>query len=171
MSHNKKLICTIAVAAMLGACSSNPAAPDSKQANNKQRTKSEQILAHCTVVREYGMAYAARRATGMSKETSWDKAAAEVAAQHTIGDHEKWKTITGIYAAFVEMLQPHRPDTTSYFVLSHCLVTHAQRKSMPLTTEKGRTAINRVLASCEQTSQTDDDLGACVLNGLRPLAM
>lgn len=171
MLHSKNLLITITAAVMLGACSANNVAPDTKEVNNKQRAKSEQILSHCSVVQEYGRTYATHRATGMSKEAAWNTAAGEVAEQHAIGDLSKWKTIAGIYASFVEMLQPHRPDTTSYFMMAHCLVTHAQKKSMPLTTEKGRAAINQVLASCEKSSKTEDDLGACVLNDLRPLAM
>lgn len=132
--------------------------------------QADQILDHCGTMRNYGIVYAQLRTAGHDKDQAKNMATRIVAAQQNMPESQKLQTIFGIYSAFIELLEPRQANTTGYFVLAQCLSTHGRKKTLPLESAAGRTAMNRILARCEETATDEDSLGACVLNGLRPLA-
>lgn len=135
----------------------------------KQNDASNKILSHCTMMRNYGMWYAKLRSMGYEAKRAQTETADTIQKQYQVPPSERFNTITAVYAYFIDLQEPHSPSTMGYFVLSQCLATHSSRKTLPNETSEGRSKIDTVLSSCERKEQNEDALGACILNGLRPL--
>lgn len=161
---NKNLILILFAASILQACGG-------AQSNSvvKKDDTNKKILSHCTMMRNYGMWYAKLRSMGYETERARKETADTIQQQYQLPPSKRFNTITAVYASFIELQETHSPNTTGYFVLAQCLATHSSRKTLPNESEEGRKKIDTVLASCERNEKSEDALGACILNGLRPL--
>lgn len=121
------------------------------------------------MMRNYGIWYAKLRSMGYEAAQARKETADTIQKQYQLTPSKRFDTITAVYASFIELQDTHAPNTMGYFVLTQCIATHSNRKTLPNETEEGRKQIDTVLATCEHNETNEDALGACILNGLRPL--
>jgi len=137
---------------------------------SEETKRQDKIMRHCKLMYVFGKSYSEYRAEGLNRIEARDKATRLLVAKYSIkAPLEKVESINDIATVFVELLEPRQPSTMGYFVSSNCMFTHAKQKFLPLDSKAGRAQINHVLKSCEETSKSDDDLGACVITDLAPL--
>ncbi|MDH5179993.1 MAG: hypothetical protein OEZ39_19450 [Gammaproteobacteria bacterium] len=138
---------------------------------SENEKRDREIMNHCTMIMRFGISFSELMTGGMEKNKAWHEAADRIAVRYKIADVSRLKTITGVYATFIGLIDKFNSNTTGYFVLAHCLATHAQNKMLPLDSKEGIKSVNNALQHCQATAKDEDSLGGCVLTALRPLAI
>ena len=165
---------SILLASILIGCAGNQTR--SNQDNTKTHlstdtyTQNQQIIDHCSMMAQFGRQYQLGISMGLDNKKSFDTAEENIVNKYNLRKTVKLDTVLLGYSAFINMAPGYHADTMGYYTLAQCLTLHGLKKRLPLDRGPKEQKIKAALTNCQNSNKTDDDLGACVLNSLRPMA-
>lgn len=133
-----------------------------------QDDQNAELFRHCGAIASMGEHIGQGRARGMDAAAAADYAAKAFAKARNTQVNEAINVNAMVYTMLVYRLDQYKPATASAYTLAACMTIKGLGKAMP-SDAASEQQLNQVLRTCEHTAANRDELGACVLNGIKPM--